>query len=96
MMAIRMHWGIENNGNWISDVCWGEDNSPFANKALVLISLLRLIVYNIISRLMYRRLRQAEARQLSWRSLMSLIAEALRQLQTSSLLHEYMYSAFEF
>lgn len=94
LQAIRMHWGIENNGNWISDVCWEEDDSPFANKALVLITLMRLIAYNVISRLMYRRLRKAKSRQLSWRSLMSLIAEALKQLQGSKILQDYMYPAF--
>jgi len=91
MQLIRMHWGIENNGNWITDVCWDEDEAPFANKALRLISLMRLIAYNFISRLLNRRLRSEKTRQLSWNSIMDLIAEALKRIKNYETLKEYMY-----
>ena len=81
MQAIRMHWGIENNGNWVFDTAFAEDDAPLSNRAMVLVSLLRLYAYNIISRLMHRRLRRAEARKLSWTSLMQLIHAVLWELK---------------
>ena len=80
MQVIRMHWRIENNGNWITDVAFREDDSPFANHALVLISLMRMIAYNIISRLKTRRLRLAQARAMSWTAIMKLVEHAVTQL----------------
>jgi predicted transposase YbfD/YdcC len=80
MQAIRMHWRIENNGNWVTDTAFGEDDAPFANHALVLISLLRMLAYNVISRLKTRRLRKAQARAMSWPDIMKLIEHAVVQL----------------
>lgn len=82
MQVIRMHWRIENNGNWISDTAFQEDDSPCANHALVLISLMRMLAYNIISRLKTRRLRLAQARAMSWKAIMKLIEHAVVQLIT--------------
>lgn len=80
MQVIRMHWRIENNGNWITDTAFQEDNSPFANYALVLISLMRMLAFNIISRLKTRRMRQAQARAMSWSAVMKLIEHAVIEL----------------
>ena len=80
MQAIRMHWRIENNGNWITDTAFQEDDAPFANHALVLISLLRMLAYNILSRLKNRRLRQAQARTMSLTGIMKQIEHAVAQL----------------
>jgi hypothetical protein len=96
MQAIRMHWGIENNGYWLLDTAWKEDDSPYANKALILVTLMRLIGYNIIARLIYRRLRKAKARQMSWITLMSLITSALNYLQNTEIFQKYIYRPFEF
>jgi len=95
MQAIRMHWGIENNGYWVLDSVWKEDDSPFANKALVLITLMRLILYNIIARLIYRRLRKTKARKMSWAALMTLIASALNHLQFIDTFQNFLYHPFE-
>lgn len=95
MQAIRMHWGIENNGYWILDSVWKEDDSPFANKALVLITLMRLLLYNIIARLIFRRLRNIKARKMSWATLMTLIASALNHLQFIDTFQNFIYHPFE-
>ena len=94
MKAIRMHWGIENNGFWLLDTAWSEDDSPFANKAFVLITLLRLISYNIISRLIKRRLRRTKTRKMSWKSIMELIRSSLEQIKKELDFQEYIYQAF--
>ena len=73
LKAIRMHWGIENNANWITDVAWEEDDSPWCNRALVFVSLLRILAYNVLSRLMTRRLRKKDDRERSWKGIMRLI-----------------------
>jgi predicted transposase YbfD/YdcC len=57
MRTVRRHWSIENNANWVLDTAWQEDRNPWCNKALELISLLRLLAYNAIARLKFRRLR---------------------------------------
>ena len=79
--AVRMHWGVENNGFWICDTVWQEDDAPWANDALVLTSHLRLIAYNIVSRLQTRRLRSAKARALSWSGILRFIEHACCQLK---------------
>ena len=73
MTAIRMHWHIENNGNWITDTAFNEDNSPFANAALILVSLMRMFCFNILSRLKTRKLRSQNIRQTTWKTVMLLI-----------------------
>ena len=60
--TIRAHWSIENNANWVMDVAWEEDSRPWCNQALELISLMRIIAYNIVARFKLRRLRRAVAR----------------------------------
>jgi len=92
--AIRMHWGIENDGNWIFDVVLGEDDYPFANRAIKLISLIRLYAYNIISRLINRRLRKARARKLSWGNIIHLIQIILHELRQCKEFQTYLSPAF--
>ena len=94
MTAIRMHLGIENNGYWLLDTAWKEDDAPYANKALVLITLIRLIMYNIISRLIFRRLRKIKARHMSWLALMALIKSAFNHLQSLDSFKNYIYQPF--
>ena len=75
--AIRMHWAIENNANWVTDTAWAEDDSPWCNKALVFVSLLRMLAFNVLSRLKTRRLRKKEDRQRSFKSIMQLVYAVL-------------------
>lgn len=85
MQAIRMHWRIENNGYWLLDTAWTEDASPWTNRAMRFVSLLRLLAYNTISRLINRRLRYSGSRELSWLSVMKLLEHACCQLRQSLL-----------
>jgi hypothetical protein len=81
LKAIRMHWGIENNANWIMDTIWKEDDSPWCNKGFLFISLLRVLAYNIITRLLTRRLRKNDGRERSWQGIKFLIQAVLLQGQ---------------
>lgn len=81
LQAIRMHWGVENNGFWTLDCTWFEDDAPWTHHALLFVSLLRLLAYNTVSRLLTRRLRQAKARALSWKAILTLLEHACCQLR---------------
>lgn len=69
LQAIRMHWGIENNANWVMDTVWSEDTCPWANQALELVSYMRMLAFNIISRLKFRKLRAKKSKRKSWKDL---------------------------
>ena len=82
LQAVRMHWGIENNGFWVCDTAWQEDDAPWTNNAMVFVSLLRLIAYNIVARLLSRRMRSAKARAISWTGILRFIGHALCRMKS--------------
>ena len=84
LAAVRMHWRIENNANWIFDTTWQEDDCPWATRALVFVSHLRMIAFNIVSRLITRRLRDKAARAMSWHELLRCIEHACCKLALCS------------
>jgi predicted transposase YbfD/YdcC len=51
LRLVRLHWGIENGANWTLDVAMKEDHSSPCQRgeALVVISWLRLLAYNLVS-----------------------------------------------
>jgi len=73
LKAIRIHWGIENNGNWVFDTVWEEDDSPWCNRGFTFVSLLRILAYNVLARLKERRFRKKNDRERSWSGIMKLI-----------------------
>ncbi|MCA9330294.1 ISAs1 family transposase [Candidatus Saccharibacteria bacterium] len=79
IQAVKMHWGIENNANWVIDTAWKEDNSPWINSALKLITWLRIIAYNVIARLKTRKLRKNIHREKSWKTILSHIRDCIVQ-----------------
>ena len=81
LQAIRMHWGIENNGYWVLDTIFKEDDSPWCNKAFLFVSWLRILAYNVITRLRTRRLRKKDGRDRSWKSIMNQIYNVLLRSQ---------------
>lgn len=81
MRTVRRHWSIENNANWVLDTAWQEDRNPWCNKALELISLLRLLAYNAIARLKFRRLRSEKNRSMTWRDLLDVVCSVLFPLK---------------
>ena len=87
LQAIRLHWGIENNANWIMDTNWKEDDSPWCNKGFLFISLLRVLAYNVIARLMTRRLREKDGRERSWRGIKFLVYAVLLETQSENKLN---------
>ena len=66
LKAVRLHWSIENDANWVMDTVWKEDSRPFANYALETISLMRMIAYNIVARFKLRKIRRTKARDWTW------------------------------
>lgn len=81
LSAIRMHWGIENNGNWCFDVFWKEDSAPWTSRAMELVSYLRMMAYNIIERLKTRRLKARINRALAWKDMFRYFEHALCALR---------------
>jgi hypothetical protein len=81
LQTIRMHWGVENNGFWTLDTVWLEDDAPWAHRALVFVSLLRLLAYNAVSRLLTRRLQEEKVRALRWKDILKQIEHACCQLR---------------
>jgi hypothetical protein len=90
LQAIRMHWGIENNANWVFDTAWEEDNRPWCNYGFTLITLLRVFAYNIISRLKSRRLRQKNDRERSWAGIMSMVNTILIEMRIENKLEAFI------
>jgi len=77
LKAVRLHWSIENNANWVMDVAWKEDSKPWCNQALEVLSFMRMIAYNIVARFKLRRLRSAKAYHWSWEQTLYYIKTAL-------------------
>ena len=72
LKAIRLHWSIENNANWVIDTAWGEDTNPWCNQAIELLSLMRIIAYNVIARLKLRRLKHLDKTVITWKGVLML------------------------
>jgi hypothetical protein len=62
LAVVRSHGAIENNGNWTVDVIWDEDTKAWCGQGLgiQMLGLLRLMAYNMVSRLRCRYLRTRE------------------------------------
>lgn len=90
LQAIRMHWGIENNANWVFDTAWEEDDRPWCNYGFTLITLLRIFAYNIISRLKSRRLRQKNDRERSWAGIMSMVNTIIIEMRIENKMEAYI------
>jgi Transposase DDE domain len=77
LKIVRAHWGIENDCNWTLDTQWAEDDCPWASAALEVVSLMRLLAYNVMMRLRTRRLRSEGNRKRSWATLLNWITDLL-------------------
>jgi len=77
LKMVRAHWGIENNANWTFDTQWGEDKHPWCSAALEVLSLMRIMAYNVMQRLRVRRLRTEANRKRSWSNLQALVTDVL-------------------
>ena len=68
LAVVRAHWGIENCANWTMDTQWGEDQRAWCcqGEALVVLSLLRQLAYNVVQVLFTRHLRAERYRRYRW------------------------------
>ena len=78
LLLVRLHWGIENNGNWTMDVIFEEDqhcacskgNGPFV------LGWLRVLAFNLVA-ILRARLPQEDRRPVPWARVRKLIGRAL-------------------
>jgi hypothetical protein len=82
LKMVRAHWGIENDGHWTFDTQWGEDKHPWCSAGLEVLSLMRILAFNVMQRLRARRLRSEANRKRSWSNLQALVTDVLLFLGT--------------
>jgi len=75
--AVRAHWGIENDANRTMDTEWLEDDAPWAGPASAVVSLLRLLAFNVHMRLRARRLRSIGNKTRTWQNLRDVVFDVL-------------------
>jgi len=65
LAVVRAHWAIENHCNWTVDVIWDEDSKVWCGQGvgIQVLGLLRLMAYNVVSRLRCRYLCMREQRR---------------------------------
>lgn len=85
LLAVRNHWGVENNAFNSLDLQWREDHGPWCTHgtAVWALGVIRLMAYNTAQILRRRRLRKKNEdgsfkAPMSWRSLFKEIESALR------------------
>lgn len=84
LLAVRNHWGVENDAFNSLDLQWREDSSPWCTKgsSVLTLGVLRIMGYNTAQILRRRRLREKNndgslRTPMSWRSLFRTIESAL-------------------
>jgi len=85
--AVRAHWGIENDANWTFDAVWREDERAWVRqgRALEMLSILRILAFNLIRLLRHRVFRAPAGHLLPYRSLLEIVRTALMTLQPADL-----------
>lgn len=78
LLLVRLHWGIENNGNWTMDTQFDDDvRCPCKHGyGAVVINWLRVLAYNLTA-ITRSRLPKHDKLPPSWRRVKSLIEQAL-------------------
>jgi hypothetical protein len=70
LTLVRMHWRIENNGNWTADTVWKEDakRTPWITspQAVYALAVLRMIALNILAMLRSMSRREWESKPPPW------------------------------
>jgi hypothetical protein len=76
---VRAHWRIENDCYGALDVQWHEDHGHWVRRGhgLEVVSLLRVLAYNLLALLRASHLRSAEARRAAWWQLRDWVRDAL-------------------
>jgi hypothetical protein len=84
LKIVRMHWTIENNANWVLDVAWKEDKNPWCNAAIDVLTIMRMMAYNIVARFKLRSLKKTAT--WTWQDTLEFITAALFPLNESQVL----------
>jgi len=86
LRLVRLHWGIENDCNWSFDMQFGEDKRAWctANKATLVLGVLRMMAYNILQRLRKAHVRvklvRGDSEPRPWRDVFELVYRYLLKL----------------
>jgi hypothetical protein len=78
LQLVRLHWGIENNGNWTLDMIFEEDKRCICSKGNgpFVLAWLRLLAYNLVA-IFRSRLPKEDRRPVEWVRIRKLIRQAL-------------------
>ena len=60
---------------------WGEDTAPLSSRSMVLVSYLRMIAFNVVSRLKTRKLKAQTHRTIGYKDLFRYFERSLSQLR---------------
>jgi hypothetical protein len=76
---VRAHWRIENNCFGRLDIEWQEDHGRWVHRGngLPVVSLLRIVAYNLLEMLHAMHLRSEAARKVAWQQLRDWVRDAL-------------------
>jgi hypothetical protein len=79
LALVRAHWRIENNCFGRLDIEWQEDHGHWVHRGngLPVVSLLRVIAYNLLEMLHAVHLRSEAARESAWQQLRDWVRDAL-------------------
>jgi hypothetical protein len=79
LALVRMHWHVENDCNWVIDTQWKEDDCPWVatGNGLLVVTLLRLMAFNILQLLRNRTLRSDSNRAMAWADVLKMVDDAL-------------------
>jgi hypothetical protein len=79
LALVRAHWRIENNCFGRLDIEWQEDHGRWVHRGngLPVVSLLRIIAYNLLEMLHAVHLRSQAARKTAWQQLRDWVRDAL-------------------
>jgi hypothetical protein len=79
LALVRSHWHVENDCNWVIDTQWKEDDCPWVatGTGLLVVTLLRLMAFNVLQLLRNRTLRSESSREMAWAHLLKMVDDAL-------------------
>lgn len=80
LLAVRRHWGVENNCHHTWDTVFEEDDRPWIEKSpqgMVVVMLLRRIAYNMLAMFRSVTQRSEERRQTPWRDIVRWLYQAV-------------------
>jgi hypothetical protein len=79
LAVVRAHWHVENDCNWVIDTQWKEDDHCWVatGNGLLVVTLLRLMAFNVLQLLRNRTLRSDSNRAMAWADVLKMVDDAL-------------------